>query len=162
MVTQNVDGLHTRAAHEAAGRADPSPALPVEVHGTIDRDKCSACGVRTPGMTSVDASSHGSLPRCTACDGMLRPDVVWFGEPLEPEVLSHVFQVARDADLCLVVGTSSLVQPAASVPLVTQHSGGMLIEVNLEPTPLSGEAEVSLLGPAGELLPELLDLEPVT
>ena len=162
IVTQNVDGLHTRAAHEAGGGGDPSPALPVEIHGAIDRDKCSACGVRTPGTTSVDASSHASLPRCTGCNGMLRPDAVWFGEALEPEVLSHVFGAAQDADLCLVVGTSALVQPAASVPLVTQHSGGMLIEVNLEPTPLSGEAEVSLLGPAGELLPELLDVEPPT
>ena len=162
IVTQNVDGLHTRAAHEAAGSADPSPALPVEVHGAIDRDKCSECGARTPGAYPVDTSSHGSLPRCAACDGLLRPDVVWFGEALEPEVLSHAFQVAQDADLCLVVGTSALVQPAASVPLVTLRAGGRLIEVNLEPTPLSGEAELSLLGPAGELLPELLDVEAAT
>ncbi len=162
IVTQNVDGLHTRAAHEAAGGADPSPALPVEIHGAIDRDKCSACGARTTGTTSVDASSHDSLPRCAACDGMLRPDVVWFGEGLEPEILSRAFQVAQDADLCLVVGTSALVQPAASVPLATLQKGGLLIEVNLERTPLSGEAEVSLLGPAGELLPQLLDEEPPT
>ena len=160
IVTQNVDGLHTRAAHEAAGGADPSPALPVEVHGAIDRDKCSTCGARTSRTTSVDTSSHSSLPRCAECDGMLRPDVVWFGEALEPEILSRAFQVAQDADLCLVVGTSALVQPAASVPLVTLQSGGTLIEVNLEHTPLSGEAEVSLLGASGELLPELLDVGP--
>ena len=160
IVTQNVDGLHTRAAHEAAGDADPSPALPVEVHGAIDRDKCSLCAARTPGATSVDTSSHASLPRCATCNGMLRPDVVWFGEALEPEILSRAFQVARDADLCLVVGTSALVQPAASVPLVTLQSGGTLIEVNIERTPLSAEAEVSLLGPSGELLPELLDAGP--
>jgi NAD-dependent deacetylase len=158
IVTQNVDGLHTRAAHQAAGIADPSPALPVEVHGAIDRDKCSECGARTPGTYPVDTSSRGSLPRCAACNGMLRPDVVWFGEVLEPAVLSHAFQVAQDADLCLVVGTSALVQPAASVPLVTLRGGGTLIEVNLEPTPLSREAELSLLGPASELLPELFDV----
>ena len=158
IVTQNVDGLHTRAAHQAAGAADPSPALPVEVHGAIHRDRCSECGARTPGAYPVDTSSHGSLPRCAECDGLLRPDIVWFGEALDPEVLSHAFQVAQDADLCLVVGTSALVQPVASVPLVTLQGGGMLIEVNLEPTPLSAEAELSLLGPAGELLPELLDV----
>ena len=162
IVTQNVDGLHTRAAHEAAGSADPCPAPPVEAPGAIDRDKCSACGARTPGTTSVDTGSHDSLPRCAACDGMLRPDVVWFGEALEPEILSRAFQVAQDADLCLVVGTSALVQPAASVPLATLQEGGLLIVVNLERTPLSREAEVSLLGPAGELLPELLDVEPPT
>ncbi len=162
IVTQNVDGLHTRAAPEAARGADPSPALPVEVHGAIDRDKCSNCGARTPGTTSVDTSSHGSLPRCSTCNGMLRPDVVWFGETLEPEILSRAFQVAQDADLCLVVGTSALVQPAASVPLVTLQNGGALIEVNIERTPLSGEARVSLLGPSGEVLPELLDVGAAT
>ena len=91
---------------------------------------------------------------------MLRPDVVWFGEALEPEILSRAFQVAQDADLCLVVGTSALVQPAASVPLVTLQSGGTVIEVNIDYTPLSREAEVSLLGASGELLPELLDVGP--
>ena len=158
IVTQNVDGLHTRAAQQAAGVADSSPALPVEIHGAIDRDKCPECGARTPGTYPVDTSSRASLPRCAACNSMLRPDVVWFGEILEPAVLSHAFQVAEDADLCLLVGTSALVQPAASVPLVTLRGGGALIEVNLQPTPLSGEAEVSLFGPAGELLPELLNL----
>jgi NAD-dependent deacetylase len=162
IVTQNVDGLHTRAAPEAARGADSSPALPVEVHGAIDRDKCSNCGARTPGTTSVDTSSHGALPRCSTCNGMLRPDVVWFGETLEPEILSRAFQVAQDADLCLVVGTSALVQPAASVPLVTLQNGGALIEVNIERTPLSGEARVSLLGPSGEVLPELLDVGAAT
>jgi NAD-dependent deacetylase len=93
---------------------------------------------------------------------MLRPDVVWFGETLEPEILSRAFQVAQDADLCLVVGTSALVQPAASVPLVTLQNGGALIEVNIERTPLSGEARVSLLGPSGEVLPELLDVGAAT
>jgi NAD-dependent deacetylase len=162
IVTQNVDGLHTRAAHQAAGASDPCPALPVEVHGAIDRDKCSQCGAHSPGAYPVDTSSPASLPRCATCDGMLRPDVVWFGEALDPDVLSRAFHVAQDADLCLVVGTSALVHPAASVPLVTLQSGGMLIEVNLEPTPLSGEAELNLLGPAGELLPELLDAEHLT
>ncbi|HBD99318.1 MAG TPA: NAD-dependent protein deacylase, partial [Gemmatimonadetes bacterium] len=138
------------------------PALPVEVHGAIDRDKCSSCGARTPGTSSVDTSSHGVLPRCSTCNGMLRPDVVWFGETLEPEILSRAFQVAQDADLCLVVGTSALVQPAALVPLVTLQNGGALIEVNIERTPLSGEARVSLLGPSGELLPELLDVGAAT
>lgn len=150
------------ATPEAARGADPSPALPVEVHGAIDRDKCSSCGARTPGTSSVDTSSHGVLPRCSTCNGMLRPDVVWFGETLEPEILSRAFQVAQDADLCLVVGTSALVQPAALVPLVTLQNGGALIEVNIERTPLSGEARVSLLGPSGELLPELLDVGAAT
>ncbi len=87
---------------------------------------------------------------------MLRPDVVWFGEALESEVLAHAFRVAREADLCLVVGTSAVVHPAASVPLATLQNGGTLVEVNLERTPLTGQAEVTLLGPAGELLPQLL------
>ncbi len=156
IVTQNVDGLHTRAAKEAAGTGDPSPALPIEVHGAIDRDKCSGCDARTPALTEVDVSSPRALPRCAECEGMLRPDVVWFGEALESEVLAHAFRVAREADLCLVVGTSAVVHPAASVPLATLQNGGTLVEVNLELTPLTGQAEVTLLGPAGELLQQLL------
>jgi NAD-dependent deacetylase len=86
----------------------------------------------------------------------MRPDVVWFGEPLDPDVIGAAFAAARAADLCLVVGTSALVHPAASVPDVTLRSGGIVVEVNLEPTPLSLRAISSVMGRAGELLPEIL------
>lgn len=87
---------------------------------------------------------------------MLRPDVVWFGEALDPAVIGSSLDAAREADVCLVVGTSSLVYPAASVPQVTMKAGGMVIEVNLESTPLSPLATVSLRGEAGKLVPALV------
>jgi NAD-dependent deacetylase len=87
----------------------------------------------------------------------MRPDVVWFGESLDPTVLDAAFSAAKAADVCLVVGTSALVYPAASVPDVTRSAGGGVIEVNLEPTGISPTATTSLLGPAGALLPRLLD-----
>lgn len=155
LVTQNVDGLHHRAAREAAGHTDPSPALPLELHGAVHRDRCSRCGTRTPGLAEVDVGSEASLPRC-ACGGLLRPDVVWFGEALDPEVLSAAFDAARRADLCLVVGTSAVVHPAASVPEVTRSNGGVVVEVNVEATPLTPAARVSLRGPAAKLVPALI------
>jgi NAD-dependent deacetylase len=155
IITQNVDGLHHRAAR-AVAPSDPSPAFPLEVHGAIHRDRCSDCGMRTEGATDVDASTVGTLPRCSECNGALRPDVVWFGEALDADVIGAAFDAAGKADVCMVVGTSALVYPAASVPEVTLHSGGAVIEINLEPTPLSGRAAVTLLGEAGKLVPEVV------
>src|SRR6185503_12290404 len=78
LVTQNVDGLHHRAAREAATGRDPTPAYPLEVHGAIHRDRCSRCGRRSEAC-AVDATSERTLPRCEDCGGLLRPDVIWFG-----------------------------------------------------------------------------------
>ena len=97
-----------------------------------------------------------TLPRCEVCNALTRPDVVWFGEMLDPVVISSAFAKAKAADVCIVVGTSALVHPAASVPLATLDAGGAIIEVNPEPTPLSSEAAAELRGPSGEILPRLL------
>jgi len=162
IVTQNVDGLHHRAARMVAGDSTsgaetaPDAAFPLEVHGAIHRDRCSRCDVRSEGVKDVDSSALETLPHCTACGGMLRPDVVWFGEALDPGVIGASLDAAGEADLCLVVGTSALVYPAASVPQVALQAGGILIEANLETTPLSPLAAVSLRGEAGKLLPALL------
>jgi NAD-dependent deacetylase len=87
---------------------------------------------------------------------MLRPDVVWFGESLDADVLERSFDAARAADLCLVVGTSSVVYPAAAIPEIARAHGAAVVEVNPEPTPLSERATVTLRGAAGLILPELL------
>lgn len=158
IVTQNVDGLHEVAAREEAaltGRRPSDP--PLEIHGALFRNRCPACGTRSSGRDRpVDASSAGTLPRCDRCDALLRPDVVWFGEALDGDVLDAAFGAAGAADLCLVVGTSALVQPAASIPLATQAAGGWLVEVNPETTPLTERCRVTLRGPGGEILPDLL------
>lgn len=156
LVTQNVDGLHHRAARGVAGPNDPSPALPLEVHGAIHRDRCPACGRMDEHQPAVDASSLETLPKCRDCGGLVRPDVVWFGEALDPAVIGAAFAAAENADVCLVVGTSALVYPAAAVPDVTLGRGGTVIEVNLAATPLTATAGATLLGPAGEILPALL------
>jgi NAD-dependent deacetylase len=157
LVTQNVDGLHHRAATTAAGGSDPTPAYPLELHGAIHRDRCSDCGRRTPGLKRVDTTSEDRLPRCERCGGSLRPDVVWFGEALDPEVLAAAFDAAARAEVCLVVGTSAVVYPAAAVPEATLARGGTVIEINPDTTPLSPRATVSIRGKAAEVLPDLLD-----
>ncbi|MFO8175298.1 MAG: NAD-dependent deacylase [Longimicrobiales bacterium] len=157
IVTQNVDGLHEAAAREVAGSRDPSPALPLEVHGSIFRVRCTGCSYKIPHRDPIRHDSQEALPRCPACGALLRPDVVWFGEALDGRILSEAFQAARSASVCIVAGTSALVQPAASVPLATLEGGGKLLEINPEPTLLTGMAAVSLRGGSGRMLPLLLD-----
>ncbi len=96
------------------------------------------------------------MPKCEMCTGLLRPDVVWFGEGLDPEILNSAIELVEKAEVCLVVGTSALVQPAASLPLLTRESGGVVVEVNPEVTPLTEVAASSIRGLAGEILPKLL------
>ena len=161
VVTQNVDGLHRKALDDAAGGATeavvPAPERPIlELHGSLFRVRCTACRWRAERRRPVDASSDGSLPRCPDCGALVRPDVVWFGESLDREILEAAFDAARSADVCVVAGTSAVVQPAASVPLATREAGGRVVEVNPAPTPLSASCDVVLRGPAGTLLPRLL------
>ena len=158
LITQNVDGLHHRAADRVAGPGrDPSPAYPLEIHGAIHRDRCSGCARRTPPLAQVDASSERTLPRCEACGALLRPDVVWFGESLDADVLPGAVDAAGRADVCLVVGTSAVVYPAAGVPDVTLAHGGAVIEVNPEATPLTPRATVSIRGTAVGVVPALVE-----
>ena len=162
LVTQNVDGLHELALEEAMSERSASapdvrrPKAPVRLHGSLFRSRCTACGDRTSDRHPIDASSGASLPSCGMCGELLRPDVVWFGETLDPEVLTDAIELAEVSEVCLVVGTSGLVHPAASLPLVTRQSGGVVVEVNPEPTPLTEIAVSSLRGRAVQILPRLL------
>lgn len=158
IVTQNVDGLHDVAAGAVARKAGGTRAAPVlELHGALFGNRCSGCGRRSSGRNDAAVEDDAPLPRCETCRALLRPDVVWFGEGLDAVDLEEAFDAAGAADLCLVVGTSALVQPAASVPLATLRSGGHLVEVNPEPTPLSDRCRLTLRGSAAVVLPALLD-----
>jgi NAD-dependent deacetylase len=143
LITQNVDGLHQRAGVRGV----------VELHGNIHRNKCFAEGV----VVEERAVTGDRPPRCPRCGAPLRPDVVWFGESLPAEALARAEAAARDCDLFFSIGTSAAVYPAAQLPVAALESGATLVEVNKDPTPLTRLATFSLLGPAGELLPQLVD-----
>ncbi len=143
LVTQNVDGLHQRAG---------SPSV-IEYHGNILRDRCTV--ERVIAERSED-SRASALPRCAACGGLLRPDVVWFGEMIPKAALVQADEAADDCDAFLSIGTSSLVYPAAGLAESALRRGVPVIEVNPNATDLSPHADVVLQGPAGLVLPELL------
>ena len=149
LVTQNTDGLHTRA-----GNSDP-----VELHGNIWRARCT----REQTVAELaDCPLESIPPRCDACGSLLRPDVVWFGEPLPVEAYEASYRAATTCDAMLVVGTSAVVRPAASLPLVAKHNGAYVVEVNTGYTPISALIDATLIGRAGDILPDvaerLLDL----
>ena len=142
LITQNVDGLHRVAGSRSV----------LELHGSIWRLKCTGCG-RAREDRRLDLPP---LPHCDECGGMLRPDVVWFGESLHAEILEGAFFAASRTDLMLVVGTSAVVQPAASLAWQAKRGGALVVEINIERTPFSGEADAVLPGPSGSILPQLV------
>ena len=146
IATQNVDGLH------AAAGGPP----PIELHGSLFRMRCTCCEWREDGRGPIDATSAETLPRCARCRALARPDVVWFGESLDRATIERAFEAASAADVCLVVGTSAVVQPAASLANATHEAGGAVIEVNPVETPLTAIAAISLRGTAVGVVPVIL------
>lgn len=142
LITQNVDGLHQRAGSENI----------IELHGNLSRVKCFDEGRIIEQWDETEELP----PRCPHCGGLLRPDVVWFGEMLPVFALQRAIQVSRAADLFLTIGTSALVQPAASLPLEAVENGGILIEININETPLSAWMSYTLIGPSGIILSALV------
>jgi NAD-dependent deacetylase len=142
LVTQNVDSLHERAGSRAI----------VHLHGSLWRVRCIACGKEEPN----EQVPLSPLPPECYCGGMLRPAVVWLGEPLPEQELQRAITAAQSAQLFLVVGTSSVVYPAAALPRLALEHGARVIEVNPEATDLTRFADVSLRGPSGEILPQLV------
>lgn len=142
LVTQNVDGLHQRA-----GSVDV-----VEFHGRIDRDRCFACG-RIP---AAPVDSDKRPPPCPSCDGLLRPDVVWFGESIPATALQTAIDAATHCELFLSVGTSSLVHPAAGLAQAAADHGALVVEINTNPTPLTSRADFPLQGLATFWLPAIV------
>ena len=143
LVTQNVDDLH-----EQAGSADV-----LHLHGSLLRFRCQTCA-QPHALT--DAQRRGQLPpACAACGEPVRPDVVWFGEGLPWQTMEAAAEAAYTCDLMLVVGTSGLVYPAAQLPLIAKEAGATVIDINLQPSPLSAIADLFLQGKSGEILPAL-------
>jgi NAD-dependent deacetylase len=142
LVTQNVDGLH-----QAAGNQNV-----LEIHGCLRRVRCVGC----ERVTVRGAEALPDLPRCEACAQLLRPDVVWFEEPLPELVWKRSVDAVQSCDCFLVVGTSAVVYPAAGLIDVARMEGADVIEVNLQPSAASARVDVLLLGPSGTTLPELI------
>ena len=142
IITQNVDGLH-----ELAGSRNV-----LRVHGSIWTVRCLRCAQETEDHR---APLPDLPPRCK-CGGMLRPGVVWFGEGLPKAVWDNAEKAARNADLLLVVGTSAVVYPAASLVPLARRAGAKVVEINPGETPISATVDHSLRGAAGEVLPKLI------
>lgn len=142
LITQNVDSLHERAGSQRM----------LHLHGSVWRTRCLGCAEEKWN----DQVPLDPLPPHCLCGAMLRPAVVWFGEPLPEHELRAALEAARGAQVFLVIGTSSAVYPAAALPRVALENGARVIEINPERTALSDAAHVFLQGPAGELLPQLL------
>jgi NAD-dependent deacetylase len=143
LVTQNVDGLHERAGSRRVLR----------LHGSLWAVRCTGCGTET---MDERVPLPELPPRCAACGAMLRPGVVWFGEPLPADELVAAVDAAASCDVMLVAGTSAVVYPAASLAPLARRAGARVIEVNVEETPASDGADVSLRGAAGAVLPAIL------
>jgi NAD-dependent deacetylase len=142
LITQNVDNLHRRAGSQTI----------YELHGNIMRNRCVDCNKKVAEISF----SEEDLPRCD-CGGLIRPDVVWFGESLPQLEMMRSFQAAYHADVFFSIGTSAIVQPAASLPLEAKNAGAYVVEINTESTAISNLVDETLLGKAGEILPQLLD-----
>lgn len=143
IVTQNIDGLHQRAGSK----------IVVEFHGGSHRLRCLECD----GTWDAQALPPGQVPRCDRCQVILKPDIVFFGEAIGQRNLADAFSLAGQCQAVLVVGTSATVSPASQVPLMAQRAGAVLLEFNLEPTPLSDVADLCVRGSASDTLPALVD-----
>jgi len=143
LITQNVDNLHQRTGSQNI----------CELHGNILRNKCVDCNKY---ITNIEITEKNTVPRCE-CGGLIRPDVVWYGEMLPLNILEKAFKAAEQCELFFSIGTSAVVQPAASLPLHAKEVGAYVVEINYEATVISNFVNESILGKSGEILPQLVD-----
>lgn len=143
VLTQNIDGLHQKAGSKKV----------FELHGSIIRIKCTVCDYTDDVTTSFDF-----LPPKCKCGNMLRPDVVWFGEPLPQDVWTNAIMHAQSCDVMVIAGTSLVVSPANTLPLYAKQNGVVLIEVNPERTLLSEDMDLSLRETSANVIPHLVSL----
>ena len=143
LVTQNIDGLH-----QAAGVDDV-----IELHGSIWKTRCTGCG----DVADTTGQLLDGVPTCRRCDAVCRPHIVWFGEMLDMAVWAEALKTAAACDVFMALGTSAVVQPAASLVHLAADAGAMTVEINLEETPNTPRVDMSLLGKTGDILPALVD-----
>ncbi len=142
IVTQNIDGLHQRAGSEKV----------VELHGNIWQ---AICLEEKRVFQFTENPIKEFPPKCPFCGGRIRPNVVWFGESLDPNILKKAYSIFEKVELAIVIGTSAIVYPAAYLPQLTKSNGGKIIEINPERTPLSSLTNISFRGKASIILSEI-------
>ncbi len=143
LITQNVDGLHQQAGSENV----------IELHGNIMRARCfDMHHVAESWPDDIDDQP----PKCTQCNSLMRPDVVWFNEGLPTDALDGAMNASQNCDVFFSIGTSSVVQPAASMATIAAQNGATVIEINPTPTPLTHQADFVITEPSGEVLPEIV------
>lgn len=141
LITQNVDGLHGKAGSKNIA----------EIHGNIWKTRCTACGDVSHNLDVPIAI----LPHCKNCTGLLRPHIVWFGESLDPQEIERSMDALRTCQVLLVIGTSGVVQPAASFASAAKGAGAYVVEINIEETPNSYLVDEALTGRASDVVPLL-------
>jgi len=145
LITQNIDGLHQKAGSRKV----------IEFHGNIWREKCILCDFRRKNEVVYD---EGELPpKCEKCGGIMRPDVVWFGEAIPQDALFESQKAVSQCDTLLSIGTSGVVYPAAGFIRFAVMNSKKVIEINLDETPFSKMVDVSIRGKAGEILPKIVN-----
>ena len=149
VITQNIDNLHQRAG--------TSPQKVIELHWTAVSVSCLSCRKKWPREEVQSWLLQGvRVPRCDACGGILKPDTVSFGQSMPPQETEEAFRRARSCDLLIVIGSSLVVQPAASVPLEAKESGAKLVIINRDPTYHDSYADVVIHASAGEVMNKIL------
>lgn len=143
LVTQNVDGLHQAAGSRRV----------LEIHGSIRRVRCTGC------LRIVDRQTESlpEMPTCSTCNALLRPDVVWFHEALPQQIWAAAEEAVRSCDCLLVIGTSAVVYPAAGLIYLARDHGAGVIEINIDVTDATGSVDMSLRGPSGVILPNIVN-----
>ena len=143
VLTQNIDGLHQRSGSTNV----------LELHGSIIRIKCTVCD-----FTDNITENFELLPPKCKCGSMLRPDVVWFGEPLPQNIWQSAIKEASVCDVMVIVGTSLVVSPANTLPVYAKQNGAILIEVNPEKTVMSNDMTLSIQATSVGVLPKMLSI----
>jgi NAD-dependent deacetylase len=148
LITQNIDELHQKAGSRRV----------IEVHGHLREATCIRCYRKVPAAPYLDAFlENGTIPRCEACGGVLKPNVILFGEQLPAQAFLAAQQEARRADVFLVAGSSLEVAPAGDLPILAKEHGARLILINLSPTAADRYADLQIRGDVAEILPLLAD-----
>jgi NAD-dependent deacetylase len=145
IITQNVDGLH-----QAAGNKNV-----IEFHGSHRTLSCLKCSKKIDGLS---LTIEDLPPRCSRCSSLLKPDVVFFGEPIPWEAQVMSFKESKSCSAVLVIGTSAVVYPAATIPITAKERGAIVIEINKESTPMTDQiSDYLICGSAGEIIPAIVE-----